>query len=218
MIMKKILNIFYWLILVIVFIIAGIVASSSLNIPGGIKFFSVQSGSMEPAIHTGSIVIVKAFSQYHPGDIITFKSEADALNLSPKVTTTHRIFEIQNAKNQELYKTKGDANNAPDQILTNKDLVIGKTIFSIPLLGFPVSFAKTKEGLIILVVIPATIIIYSELLNIKDEALRLIKVRQSRKLTKIENVEEKVGEEINEIEKDLKKVIKKPKKVNIKKK
>jgi len=36
-----------------------------------------------------------------------------------------------------------------------------------------VTFAKSKEGFLLLIVIPATLIIYSEILNIKNEIKKL---------------------------------------------
>jgi len=202
--MKKITNIIYSVMVFILILVAGVVGASTLNIPGGIKLYSVQSGSMEPAIHTGSIVISKPSDNYQKGDIITFKAEKDRLVKNPRYITTHRIYEIKNIDGKEEYVIKGDANNTPDIELASKDLVLGKTIFSIPLLGYPVSFAKTREGLIILVIIPATIIIYSGLMNIKNEAKKLLKERRKRKLT----TKEKIGKEIIAVEKDLGNVLK----------
>jgi len=107
------------------------------------------------------------------------------------------------------YVTKGDANDAPDSQAVAEELVLGKTIFSIPLLGYPVSFAKTREGLIILIVIPATMIIYSEILNIKNEAKRLIQERKKRKLSTVEKAEMAVGKEVEKTQKGIKRFFKK---------
>ncbi|MCL5091068.1 MAG: signal peptidase I, partial [Patescibacteria group bacterium] len=194
--LKKIGSLIYGLIISVLVIIALVVASSAFNIPSGIKFYTVQSGSMAPAISTGSLVVVKPFNDYKERDIITFKSEKDRNNQHPLYTVTHRIKEISPRENDIYYVTQGDANNSSDLDLTKKDLVLGRVILSIPLLGYPVSFAKTREGLIFLIVIPVTLIVYSELISIKNEALRLIAERKKRKLTLKEKIEEKVGEEI----------------------
>ena len=47
--------------------------------------------------------------------------------------------------------------------------IIGKKIAAVPYLGFPISYAKTTPGLILLVIIPAVIIIYDEMQKIKKE-------------------------------------------------
>lgn len=191
---KLIGGVLYDIILFLLIVIAAGVGVSALNIPGGIKLFTVESGSMSPKIPTGSIVISKPSNTYQKGDMITFKSAADSGNNNPKYTTTHRIYEVKSTKGKEEYVTKGDANNAPDITPTGKDLVLGKAVFSIPLIGYPIAFAKTRDGLIILVIIPATIIIYSELMNIKNEAKKLIKERK-KKLSKKEKLELEIGEE-----------------------
>jgi len=59
--MKKIKlvgQIIYWLILAGLGLVAVFVAVSALNLPGGWKLFTVQSGSMQPAISVGSLVLV----------------------------------------------------------------------------------------------------------------------------------------------------------------
>lgn len=206
---KLVASIFYWFIVCVLILIAALVGISAINIPGGIKLYTVQSGSMEPSIHIGSIVISKPFDNYQKGDIITFKAEKDRLAKNPKYTTTHRVFEVKTVEGEEEYITKGDANNSPDILPTGKDLVLGKAIFSVSLLGYPVSFAKTKEGLIILVIIPATLIIYSELLSIKDETKRLLKERKKRKLTIKEEVEVEIGEEEIKVERWYKRLLRK---------
>ena len=202
--MKAIIKIIYWLVVILLLLIATMVAVSSLNIPGGIKLFTVQSGSMEPEIQKGSLIISKSFSTYSKNDIITFKSENDRQNSNPKVTTTHRIYEVEYINNVKAFVTKGDANDATDAGTVDEGLVLGKVIFSVSFLGYPISFAKTKEGLLLLIVIPATIIIYSELLNIKNEALRLIRERK-RKLTVTEKIKVEIGEEEIKVERGFKK-------------
>lgn len=201
--MKTIIKIFYWLALSLLLIIAATVAASSLNIPGGVKLFTVQSGSMEPTIHTGSLIISKPFATYSKGEIVTFKSEGDRLNSNPKTTTTHRIYKVELVDNKLAFTTKGDANKGPDAGTIDQGLIIGKEVLSIPLLGYPISFAKTKEGLLILIIIPAVIIIYSELINIKNEAQKLIRERK-RKLTMKEKVELEIGEQEIKVEKETK--------------
>lgn len=183
--------------------VAGLTAFSALNIPGSYKLMVVQSGSMEPAIKTGSIVVIKPEENYQKGDVITFKDPE-----KPKITVTHRILEVKNDSGSITYTTKGDANKTSDMSKVGKNQVLGKEVLSVPRVGYLIDFAKTREGLIILVIIPAVIIVYSEILSIKREALRLIKARKNRKLTLKEEIEEKVGEEIIEAEKTIKKITK----------
>ncbi len=169
---KRARNIAYWLILAALGLVAIFVALSAFNIPGGWKLFTVQSGSMQPAIKTGSLVVVKQAPDYAVGDVITFRRE--------KTPTTHRIQSIEDG----MIKTKGDANDAPDSEPVNRSQIIGKVILAAPYLGYPVSFAKSKQGFLLLIVIPATLIVYSEILNIKNEIIKIRKLRKKIKKQK----------------------------------
>lgn len=171
----------YWLVIAILAIIAGTTAISAFEIPNGIRLYTVQSGSMAPTIRAGSIVMIKPSSDYQKGEVITFKAEKDRFVKNPKWTTTHRIVEVKETEEGIEYVTKGDFNEAPDPEPVKKDLVLGRVIFALPFLGYPVSFARTLPGLIILIVIPATIIVYSEILNIKKEVVRIFQERKKKK-------------------------------------
>ena len=152
-------------IIIILLVIAGLfLLVSILPVTGGYKFFVVTSGSMEPTIHTGSIVLVKAETSYQVGDIVTF-GKASRL----KQPTTHRIFTKGDELGAPVYTTKGDANNAPDrEEIRNRD-IIGKTVFSIPYVGYAVDAVKKPIGFILIIFIPAIIIIANELIKIFAE-------------------------------------------------
>ena len=144
----------------------------------------------------GSVVLVKPQDIYQKGDIVTV---ADPKN--PKTPVTHRIFSIQDATAGATFQTKGDANESPDiEDRLQKD-VLGKVYFSVPYVGYVVSYGKTRDGLIFLVIIPVTIIIYSELMTIKNETVKLLKDRKKRKLTGKEKLEVEIGEEEIKVEK-----------------
>ncbi|HGE72703.1 TPA: signal peptidase I [Candidatus Poribacteria bacterium] len=199
--LKKLRNILSYVPFIIVVGCAFFVWSSKYPIPGGYKFFTVDSGSMEPKIRTGSLVMVMRRKNYNLGDIITFKVPGS------KNTVTHRIIDIIETNHDIYYKVKGDANKVSDSKPVFIENVIGKVIFAIPYLGFPISFAKTLQGLIVLIVIPSTIIIYSEILSIKNEVVKLMMNRRKKNLSLKERVEVKIGEEIIATERDIKKIL-----------
>jgi signal peptidase I len=220
--MKKKLKILqktlYWGLIIILVVIASLATLSAFNIPGGVRLYTVQSGSMEPAIRTGSVVFVRPSLEYKEGDIITFKNEADRNEQNPAATTTHRVHQVVQEEGMISFITKGDANDSPDGSRTDAGLILGKTFLTIPLLGYLVSFVKTQLGLTLLIIIPATLIVYGEVLNIKKEAKRLIEERKRRKLTSREKVVTLVGEPIS-VEEGYKNLFKaKSKKVDKKKK
>jgi signal peptidase len=184
---KKIFNWIYYIVLGAIIFVALLLIVSTFPITGNIKMLSVLSGSMEPTIHTGSVVIIRPESSYKVGDVITFGQ-----NTKTDIPTTHRIAEMKIVEGSAIYKTKGDANNVEDSTETPAKEVIGKVLFSIPYLGYIVDFVKKPVGLMLVIVIPAVVVIYDELRKIGKELKKLtIKVK-------------KVEDEVEEIEDEQK--------------
>lgn len=154
------------------------VVFSFVPFPGNYKIFTVQSGSMEPAIRTGSLIFVKPQDYYAVGEIVTRKTT------DPKITITHRISSKQEIEGKIAYETKGDANNAPDGEKFSENDIIGKMLWGLPFFGYAVSYAKTTQGLILLIIVPAVIIIYDELGKIKKEATLIVEKRKNKKREK----------------------------------
>ncbi len=167
----KILKVVYYVFLVGIVIIAVLLIVSVLPITGNIKFLTVLSGSMEPGIKMGSVVLIKPADDYKIGDVITF-GEISKI----KTPTTHRIYEIKVQGSQPVYITKGDANNAPDIKEVQKKDVIGKVLFSVPYFGYAVDFAKKPMGFALIIIVPAAIIVFGEIKKIYEEIKKKKKV------------------------------------------
>lgn len=149
-------------------IIAFIIAATVFPITGNLKILVVQSGSMEPAINTGSIVVIRPVSEYKVGDIITF---GPVTNTRP--ATTHRIIDREVAVGEVLYVTKGDANEDPDVKSVAKKDILGKVILDIPYAGYAVDTARKPYGFLALIIIPAAIIISDQMMNIRREVKKM---------------------------------------------
>ena len=111
----------------------------------GIRIFTVLSGSMEPAYHTGSLIYVKQAdtAALAPGDVITFL-------LDKNTVATHRIIEVvgdADDLNNIRYRTKGDANDYADGGLVHCNNVIGTPVFSVPYIGYLVSGIQSPPGI-----------------------------------------------------------------------
>ena len=184
---KIISTIFYSLIIAFVFLMAGSLVLNRLNTPLEYKLYSVQSGSMSPAIPVGSLIVVAPSDSYREHDIINFGQEGRR-----DTSVTHRVVYV--SRDEDLgtvsYRTQGDANQDADIELVRSDRVNGKVIFHLPYLGYPVSFAQTQTGFILLVIVPATIIIYSELVNIGQEIKAMF--NKDKPTTTIDNKDVKV--------------------------
>jgi len=106
----------------------------------GYKPYSVMSGSMEPTYHVGSLLYVQTVSpeSIKVGDTITFE------NSDNSIIITHRVVRIDNEK--QCFYTKGDANNAEDQMPVSFSKLIGHPVMNIPFLGYVAVFISTPLG------------------------------------------------------------------------
>lgn len=171
--MKVLFNILHYLLIAAVVCIALLLLGTLIPVPGNLQVKIVQSGSMQPTIKTGSIVIDKPESSYQVGDIVTFGADTKT-----QVPTTHRIVAISAGPNP-VYTTRGDANDAPDQVDTHLSDIHGKVIVIVPYAGYVLDFARKPLGFGLLVGLPAGLIILDELGKIVREiaALRRRKKR-----------------------------------------
>ncbi|CAN5169268.1 hypothetical protein BH09PAT1_BH09PAT1_0500 [soil metagenome] len=154
--MKKIIKI----LLVTFVLITGVFLFILSHQIGGLRAFIVTSGSMEPTIHTGSLILTRSIhpSQLNNGDIITFIAP-----IKEREFITHRIQSIEQLPSLTRLKTKGDHNIASDSWTLAGGAVVGAVIASIPYLGYFFSFSQSKVGILVLILLPTFYILYSEL-------------------------------------------------------
>lgn len=101
---------------------------------GYFKYYAVAiaSGSMEPEIKTGDVVIVNqkySYDDLKVGQVIAFRHN--------KIIVVHRIAKKVKVENENIYYTKGDANNNIDDYIIEKNMIIGKIEYKIPYIGLP---------------------------------------------------------------------------------
>ncbi len=120
----------------------------------------VTSNSMEPSFSTGSLVVVVPQEKYKVDDIVTYQASKDERDI-----VTHRIIE----RTDEGFKTKGDANSAVDDRTVTLGSIHGRVVFDIPWAGYLVDFIRKPLGFVLVVVIPASIVVLTELRNIYKE-------------------------------------------------
>jgi len=122
---------------------------------------AVFSGSMEPELKVGGVVITRPAEaeDIKVGDTITFYSP-----LSEKLTS-HRVIAAEDGSSFH-FRTKGDANEDADPFIVPAENVVGKVYFHIPYLGYVTQFVKTPLGLLLTLCLPGLIIIVMEMRNI----------------------------------------------------
>ena len=155
---------------------------SSTSIFGSVGIKIVQSGSMEPTIRTGAIVVIDSAPTYKVGDIITFY-----FSPSDKIPTTHRVIEVGSKDGEARYLTKGDANKNADPREIEKKTVVGKVLFSLPFAGYVLDFAKKPLGFVLIIGLPAGFVIFDEISKIYGE------VRKKKDEEKVEDTDTDKG-------------------------
>ncbi|WP_366923967.1 signal peptidase I [Metallumcola ferriviriculae] len=141
----------WFIILFYIVVIFSLILSTVLLIEGkafpdkpadifGYELMVVVSGSMEPSVPLGSIIVVKngGYGFIKPGEIITFRTG----NTEP-LLITHRVAAI---KPDGSLVTKGDANSAVDNVSVGLRDVVGKVSFTVPYVGYLAIFARSKWG------------------------------------------------------------------------
>jgi len=127
----------------------------------GWRVDAVLSGSMEPALKVGGVVITRPAEadEISVGDIITFYYP------ETKKLTSHRLVAIQGGSSM-YFQTRGDANEDIDAAAVPVENVVGKVCFHIPYLGYVTQFVKTRLGLILTLFLPGLIVILLEIRSI----------------------------------------------------
>ncbi len=177
--MSKVLKIIWRILPTIILVLTSVSILTILPLRNSpFKAFIVTTGSMRPKIPEGSIVFVdrKPSKPLKTNDIITFKKPNNPID-----NVTHRIVKIILKSGKPVIITKGDANNSNDVWDLKKDAIWGKVVFSLPYIGYFANFAKTKIGVIILVLIPLGFIAISELFVIFKEVEKFKERRRKKK-------------------------------------
>ena len=135
---KRIKSIIRITLIVLVAIIVGVnlylinaqrLAGDSVPMPFGVGVAVVLSGSMEPELSTGDLLLVAERESYNVGDVVVFQDR--------KVAVTHRIISMDG----DTVITKGDANNTEDSPI-NLSQIKGQVILAIPFVGYIANILK----------------------------------------------------------------------------
>ena len=144
-----------------VFLLIGVIAAYFVLFAMGMRPYITRSGSMEPAIKTGSVCFVDTgvtFEEIEKGDIVAFVAAGGE-------AVTHRAVSVT----KEAIETKGDANDVSDGFTTTKENLIGVTVFSVPYLGYAVGYLQQPAGKLMLGVVILAIIAFGVIDYIDDK-------------------------------------------------
>lgn len=131
-------------------LVVGLVAAAAIAVvPAltGARAMTVLSGSMEPALPVGAVVVAREMppDQIAVGDVITY-TDRDPDSPATRVVT-HRVIDIVQEPEGLAFGTKGDANNGADPGTTAAADIIGVQWYSVPWVGTIRESLTTPVGL-----------------------------------------------------------------------
>lgn len=156
---------------------ANSLVGNKMPMPFGYGAAVVLSGSMEPELSTGDLIVVKELEsyEYYINDIVVFQDSASLI--------VHRIV----AKDAKKLVTKGDANDASDDPI-DVSAVKGKVIFKIPFVGNIINFLKTPVGTALIII----------------AAVLLLEIPRRREKKQAADERQKIIEEIQKLKDEMK--------------
>ncbi|AGW40534.1 signal peptidase I [Leifsonia xyli subsp. cynodontis DSM 46306] len=142
----------------IVLWLAAIVGAASIVIVSCCALFQLRpevvvSGSMEPALPVGSLVLATETpgAELRPGDIVTVARPGG------RGLVTHRVVSTEFVDGRTSIVLKGDANASPDPepYLVSS---AGKVVATLPVAGYVAAVMKTPLGIATIVVLVGVVI------------------------------------------------------------
>ena len=164
---KKILDVIIIILLynIILVLISCINKIDDINF-FGYKAYIITTDSMADSINSGDIVIVKEVpeEELQIGDVITFEKDYQVI--------THRITKIDDETGKRVYTTKGDNNNLEDNQKIEYEQIEGKSVLTIPKLGYLFNFLENQIVFLLIVLILLIVLFFRIRKNEKMEIMR----------------------------------------------
>lgn len=138
-------------------------AAIALPLAFGARPQTVLTGSMEPAISPGDVVVDERIApgEAELGDVVTFRDPEDQSRL-----ITHRVVAIRRAGSHYWFRTRGDANNTTERWRVAAAGDLGRVAYVVPWVGHAAVLARTPFGLWLLVLVPLLLLAAEELWRI----------------------------------------------------
>lgn len=147
-------------VLLCLYVVIQVLSNGYVNI-GGFMMFRVVTGSMEPTIPVGALMVTRQtqIDSVGIGDIVCFRTQEAAI--WGKIVT-HRVIGMSyGADGSLLLETKGDANLVMDGYLVSAENFVGKVIWHTgddSVLANIISLFTNKIGFLGCIVMPCLIL------------------------------------------------------------
>ena len=86
------------------------------------------------------MIVIRTKETYEIGDVVTFTRPGGGI-------VTHRIIK---ATDTNSFVSRGDANEAIDAVLVNREQILGRLMFAIPIAGALFAILRTHDFIFIL--------------------------------------------------------------------
>ena len=142
-----------------VLVVVGALVASMAPRLLGYSSVIVYGGSMADSVPVGGIAVTKEVTteDVGVGDVIVFYPPTMSTNPSPKPSPLmHRVVSVREEDGQRLFQTKGDANATPDPWEIGIEGHGSRVVYTVPYVGYLISFARTPLGWALLLFLPAT--------------------------------------------------------------
>lgn len=170
--MKKILSIvsntFLVIIVSIELLLIGISVYSNFNHTQinifGYTVYYVATGSMEPEIKQGEVILSKIYTlddELEIDDVITYTSTSG-------MSITHKIVDSYIKDGEKYVVTKGVANNISDEPI-KLNQINAKFVTKLTFISFLYGILMSKVGFVMIVLIPFIALIVFEIKSIRKE-------------------------------------------------
>lgn len=167
----------------------------------GFRLYRIQTGSMEPTISIGSIIVVHETDplKLRTGDIITFTSKDSAIYGE---ANTHRIIATETDDSGELrFVTQGDANPVADSVRVAPSDIKGKVVLRMSSsVSLFFGFLHTKMGFTLVIILPLMLIIW---LFMRDFRRQVNEFSRSQAIEELEKERRERGETTSEVKEEL---------------
>lgn len=127
----------------------GLLLAIALPLAVGGLPLVVLSGSMEPTLATGDVVVVQRVrpAAVRAGEVVTYRDPQGRL-------VTHRVRSVRRHGSRFELVTKGDANNASERWTMDAGGELSRAIYRVPLAGRLLARTSSREGKLALIVAP----------------------------------------------------------------
>jgi len=163
-VIKAIITIF--LIMLICIILIQRVSNNNFAI-GGIRVFTIITGSMLPEYEVGDMIISIETSpdKIEIGDNVVYKGLVDDFN--GKIVT-HQVIDKQKSGDGYKFITKGLNNTVEDPEISD-DQIIGKVIYKTVILSFISKLINNTTTFFCVIFIPFVFLVFFEIIESKEE-------------------------------------------------